>query len=655
VQLIREKGAVLAHEANLAEQRGELVRLRVSPHARRLPSTQRDDTRSLTCRLWYLLVIRSLVSRSLHLQAALQSQEARSGDLEAALAGARDAAASQAAAHAGALNRLADAQQAHVAEAAALRVSLEAEVAAHAASRIAASQTAADVEAVRARLDACEQQRAAAVGDLASWRVLAGVEAGRLSRCQARFGALERFARRMASLAEVHMGDLDALDAEFRAKAAAPSPLLLAGDVSQVLGAMRRQLVAGLTEADEALQAVGRLQVEEEAAAADDAAALAGAAVAPAGVAGAESFPVATPRRRAPRSPAAPGASAGLEGGVEGVSRAPEDTAASTGGQSPASPRDDTGLQLQLQLEGGEATDAFPTPQSAAVRQTSAALYTSLASPGGTLGRSAASPAAVSAAAAVSQLVVGGGALAGTAGAGTSMLLQQSLLDNFEPLGDDPASLREQVLRLRALVLDTQRALAAARQDMGTYERELTRTRFHAASSALYAGLPAPAVSVAAGPLSPSGYLGMRSPRDVLPEARTGYGAALATEQAHASRPASRSLSVSLAPPVATLGMAADTYLANSSLTPGAMHAPPSPFGARAGSHSRGLSSGSVFARQPAGARAVVATSQHFSFSQSDGQLSQQHTTGGSGVQALARSLAASRHSSPRNAAPSPR
>jgi hypothetical protein len=581
----------------------------------------------------------------LHLQAALQSQEARSGDLEAALAGARDAAASQAAAHAGALNRLADAQQAHAAEAAGLRASLEAEVAAHAAALIAASQAAADVEAVSARLGACEQQRAAAERDLASWRVQAGVEAGRLSRCQARFGALERFARRMATLAEVHMGDLDALDAEYRAKAAAPSPLLLAGDVSQVLGAMRRQLMAGLTEADDALQAVGRLQAEEEAAAADDAAALAGAVAAPAGDAGAESFPATTPRRRAPRSPAAPrpGASNGFEGGVEGVSRAPEDTSASTGGRSPASPRDGTGLQLQL--EGGEATDAFPTPHSAAARQTSAALYTSLASPGATLGRSAASPAAVSAAAAVSQVVVGGrGALAGAAGAGSSMLLQQSLLDNFEPLGDDPASLREQVLRLRALVLDTQRALAAARQDMGTYERELTRTRFHAASSALYAGLPAPAVSVAAGPLSPAGYLGMRSPRDVLPEARTGYGAALATEQAHASTPASRSLSVSLAPPVP-----ADTYLVNSRLTPGSMHSSPSPFGAGAGAHSRGLSSGSVFARQPAGASAVVAASQHFSFAPSDGQLSQQRTTGGSGVQALARSLAASRHSSPRS------
>ena len=106
-------------------------------------------------------------------------------------------------------------------------------------------------------------------------------------------------------------------------------------------------------------------------------------------------------------------------------------------------------------------------------------------------------------------------------------LLTPSTLEDFEPMGEDVATLREQLLRLRAVFVDTQRALFAAKADAAMYERELTALRWRNVTLRMPADVAVSQVSAGAG--STGGGAGselpMRSPRLLLEEHSTSMGA----------------------------------------------------------------------------------------------------------------------------------
>lgn len=120
-------------------------------------------------------------------------------------------------------------------------------------------------------------------------------------------------------------------------------------------------------------------------------------------------------------------------------------------------------------------------------------------------------------------------AAAATTGALTASVALGVRLDDVEPLSSDVLSLQDQVVRMRALLIDMQRALEAAREDAGAYERELTALRWQNVTGRLPAGVPVlGAASVladtATGETTSSGAV-IRGPRAVVGDYTGSLGA----------------------------------------------------------------------------------------------------------------------------------
>lgn len=104
-------------------------------------------------------------------------------------------------------------------------------------------------------------------------------------------------------------------------------------------------------------------------------------------------------------------------------------------------------------------------------------------------------------------------------------LVTPSSLDEFEPMETDVPGLQEQLLRLRALFIDTQRALFAAKVDAANYERELTALRWRAVTLGQSSQVSVQPVSAALGETTEHGALLMRTPRVALDEFNVSHGA----------------------------------------------------------------------------------------------------------------------------------
>jgi hypothetical protein len=118
-------------------------------------------------------------------------------------------------------------------------------------------------------------------------------------------------------------------------------------------------------------------------------------------------------------------------------------------------------------------------------------------------------------------------------------MLAPSVLEDFEPVSNDLATLRDQLVRLRALFIDTQRALFAAKADATSYERELMGLRWRSVTQRQPADVNVGQVSAALGEVTVTGDLMMRSPKASLDEYTNSHGAARTMHMLGASSSAS--------------------------------------------------------------------------------------------------------------------
>jgi hypothetical protein len=390
-------------------------------------------------------------------------------------------------------SHLVELSKSHEAEVGILRSNLSGEMSAHAAARVANSQLTTEVRTLTERLSASEKKCANLETVLVYTQSQRDVLQQRLQRVNDKFAALESFARKMALLGETHMDDLLRVEDEYRLKAsgaAGTHPIVLAGDVAAVVGAMRGQFGSGLQEADQALQEVARLQQLEASAAA--------------------------------------AAANNVNSPTHEVALAAAEAAGSSSALVVSSANNNNDGNQQ----GGDQQQQHQQSQ----RLQESQLRTSPIKGGaGTM------------------------TLASRGGGGSNLLS-----DQFEPIGNDPASLQEQVMRLRALVLDSQRAAAAAREDAASFERELLALRYRTMTgSQLYPGPMATSASsvgslanttinntaaaTVGSSASPRAYgvptPVLRSPREVLAESRGGHGVSLSVSQIlNGSRPYNHSM-----------------------------------------------------------------------------------------------------------------